>query len=132
MDAEHTREFGAFYRDAVLSPAIAALQERADAAGAPARLDVTIHDVFHFEEPFDVTPEGKVFLAWLGALVPLETFSCWSANDILSPRRAAVLAEVQAAALGDANDIEFGQFPRGDLSARCVFRAEPLPLLEEA
>jgi hypothetical protein len=127
MDAEHTREFGAFYRDAVLAPALARLQERADATRARVRLDMTVHDVYHFEAPFGVSAEGEVFLAWLGRILPTADMACWTANDQDAPRRFAMLEAVQRAALGAAADVEFGQFPRGDLSARCTFFAEPLP-----
>ncbi len=140
MDAEHTREFGAFYRDVVLKPALVALQARADATAAPARLDMTVHDVYHYAHGDDsrrglraralygVSGEGEVFLAWLGSILPTADFTCWSANDRDAPRRFAMMEQVQRAALGDAaTDIQFGQFPRGDLSARCTFWAEPLP-----
>jgi len=127
MDAEHTREFGAFYRDTVLAPALVTLQERADAAGRRMRLDMTVHDVYHFEAPFGTSAEGEVFLRWLGDILPTADFSCWTANDRSAPRRFALLEAVQRAALGPAADVLFGQFPRGDLSARCAFFAEPMP-----
>lgn len=131
MDAEHTRKFGLFYRDTVLAPAVVALQAKADATGSRAQLSMTVHDVYNFEcaaaKNVSVTDEGEVFLQWLGFLLPKVELQCWTANDIEAPRRFALLSEVQAAALGPANDIEFGQFPRGDLSVRCMFYAEPLP-----
>lgn len=130
MDADHTREFGAFYRDTVLIPALARLQTLADETGTVKRIDMTVHDVYHFEWNWDVTAEGEVHLAWLGVELPLHTMSCYTTNIFKSPRRATMVKAIQRAALGAADEIEFGYMPRGDLSVRCAHIAEPLPQAE--
>jgi hypothetical protein len=128
MDAEHTREFGAFYRDTVLAPQLAAAQIRADDSGQVQKVHITVHDVWEFENTFAVSSEGEVFLAWLGVLSPLVSSYCWTTNPKMAPRRHALITDIQEAAMGaEANAMRFGAFARGDLSVRCDFLFEPMP-----
>ena len=129
MDAEHTREFGAFYRDNVLVPQLERAQATADETNAIVHVHITVHDCYHFETNYlGVSAEGEVFIKWIGSLGPMIRHNCWTANPFVASRRHALLTDIQEAAMGEeANALKFGAFSRGDLSIRCDFFLEPLP-----
>jgi len=128
IDAEHTREFGHFYLNDIIRPQLKALQEASNAQGEKLVVDITVHDVFHFEGNEEVTGEGDVVLNWAGYQLPLSELLCLpSFNPKHNPIRHAALRTMQKAVLGEEGEShKIGQFPHGDFSLRCVFRVEPL------
>ena len=130
IDAEHTASFGYFYIEEIIQPQLLVLQAKANATAAPRLLDLTVHDIYHFEGAQGVTGEGEVILKWMGYMMPLANIQCLPTfNPIHKPARHAALRKIQRAALGpeaEAAAGRIGQFPHGDLSMRCAIIAEPL------
>ena len=131
IDAEHTAAFGHFYIDAIVQPQLALLQARATNASAPATIDFTIHDVYHFEGSQAPSGEGEVVLKWMGYMTPLVYMQCMPTfNMIHRPARHEALRAIQRSVLGPEAEAQaplIGQFPHGDLSLRCAVWAEPMP-----
>ena len=130
IDAEHTAAFGYFYIEEIIQPQIALLQVRANNASAPATMDLTVHDVYHFEGSQMVSGEGEVVLKWLGYMTPLSFMQCMPTfNMVHRPARHEALRAIQRSVLGPEAEAQaplIGQFPHGDLSLRCAVWAEPM------
>jgi hypothetical protein len=130
IDAEHTAAFGYFYIDAIIQPQMALLQVRANNASAPATMDFTVHDLYHYENSQGVTGEGEVVLKWMGYMTPLAHLQCLPTfNMIHRPERHEAIRSIQKIVLGAEAEAQaplIGQFPHGDLSLRCTVWAEPM------
>lgn len=128
IDAEHTRAFGYFYLNEIIRPQLKALQEASNNQGGKLVVDITVHNVFHFEGGEEVTGEGDVVLNWAGYQLPLQEILCLpSFNPKHNPMRHAAVRAMQKAVLGEEGEGQkIGQFPHGDFSLRCVFRVEPM------